>query len=125
MKVPAELNVCWYVLVAASWPLSHPVPSLVVVCVAGPLLVHVTVVPSGTVVQEGAKLKSAIVIWLDMLVHPPPPPPPPPPYDVGVLELPQAVAVKMRADTRNRTDMRTCGLLRRGAEDLPLALITG
>ena len=78
MKVPAELNVCWYVLVAASWPLSHPVASLVVVWADGPLLVQVTVVVRGTVVQAGAKLKSAIVIWLDVLVHPPPPPPPPP-----------------------------------------------
>src|SRR5439155_307975 len=104
-KAPPVVNWCWYVAFTASWPLSHPVPSLVVVCVAGPLLVHVTVVLSGTVVQEGAKLKSAIVIWLDVLVHPPPPPPPPPPPE-GLVELPHALVARIKADTKSRTGRR-------------------
>src|SRR5207244_13132637 len=89
-KVPAELNVCGYVFVAAICPLSHcPATSLVVVWAVGPLFVHVTTVLSGTVVQEGEKLKSAIVIELDVLVHPPPPPPPPPYGGVLYLQPPE------------------------------------
>src|SRR5713101_7267474 len=71
------MNVCWNVPPAPSVPLSQTLASLVVVCADGPLLVHVTVVPTFTLMVDGEKTKSRI----DTVVPPVMPPP------VGVLLL--------------------------------------
>src|SRR5947207_4925625 len=55
----------------------------VTLCCVAPLNVHVTVVPTVTVVDAGSKKLSPTEMLFDVLPVPPPPPPPPPPVLLG------------------------------------------
>src|SRR2546428_11211536 len=70
-----------------SWPLSHVPVLLVVVCAAGPLLVHFTVVPTITVMAAGENEQT----WIPTPApeaHMLPPPPPLRAVELPLLALP-------------------------------------
>lgn len=83
VNVPALANVWENVAPPARLPLSNEESSAVTVCVAAPVFVQVTEVPTLTVIDPGSKPKSTT-----LTADPPPVPEPPDAADADALPLP-------------------------------------
>ena len=62
--MPAAVNVLLNVCPTVRFPEFHDPASAVVVCVLGPLFLHVTVVPTGMVIERGENWKFEMVTEL-------------------------------------------------------------